>query len=721
MIFLFEDFYYNTEYLGSVIPLDTEMSFNTVEGKTGTRINGVGYCFYNNHTVFVLPKVFVHKNGGTFEAFGEEISLNGEDVFGNVRKKISESEPARQFLSGLGLWLYSAIQKYNDHSDKEKNGVKVLERRETQKFKKSERHATLPDIMSSMEMFFKKNQNLFVFVAKSKSSGNHKVDWHKTISRKQAFWQNGVPIYMETVRKAKAFDLDDRLLVLYFSTMNYIQSVYGCRMPKSEFYQPLKVNEVQRLMEDERGVRELRRIKYKYFDDRLLKLYNIVEAFFRWGAEFARKDSKAKEYLIVNSFNNVFEAMIDELIGDPDSNIQKLKHNDDGKIIDHLYKERSLIFASENDSSNNKIWHIGDSKYYKEERDLETKSIAKQFTYAKNLIQDFFSPKYFDNSNGTHEPKPIHKGIHYRDELTEGYSVTPNFFIRGYMPLPKDRGGNDVFDQFSFDDRFGYLRQNKTDDGHSYTDKLIDYDEGVNGAKSITDSDDKTGAKKSLWDIRNRHFENRLFDRDTLLLQVYNVNFLYVLKAYTSPRSSLHDEFKNAARKMFREKFLKLLDDKYVFWAVRPQSGNLSEFVEAHFKLLAGKIFRRNELDDFVILALEKENPENKLILEKVRESADFTWLAVEQFVDESEDANCLKVTNGDDGLWDEDYPGFMMKHEIFEEKIMNGTILHKWIKVHFVDGHEESFLLHGGVVPKYSATVYHDIDGYFLPCKSTR
>ena len=155
---------------------------------------------------------------------------------------------------------------------------------------------------------------------------------------------------MELVNKKKVVDLDDRLRVLYFSAMKFIQDEFGFEMPQSEFYVPLKRQEFARLLECERGLRELRRIKYKYFEDRLLKLYNIMEAFFRWGAKYTNKNVKAKEYLIANSFNNVFEAMIDSLISDQDEEVAKLKKNEDGKIIDHLYKEKSLIFANGSES-----------------------------------------------------------------------------------------------------------------------------------------------------------------------------------------------------------------------------------------------------------------------------------------------------------------------------------------------------------------------------------
>ena len=280
-----------------------------------------------------------------------------------------------------------------------------------------------------------KNQNLFVFVAKNKHSGNNRINWQRTIAKKTPFIQGDSPIYMELVNKKKVFDLDDRLLVLYFSAMKFIQDEFGFEMPQSEFYVPLKRQEFARLLECERGLRELRRIKYKYFEDRLLKLYNIMEAFFRWGARYTNKNVKAKEYLIANSFNNVFEAMIDSLISDQDKEVAKLKKNEDGKIIDHLYKEKSLIFADGNES----IWHIGDSKYYKEENEVLGQSVAKQYTYAKNIVQDFFSPDFVDGNDECYS-SGVHQGVRYRDSVTEGYSVTPNFFIRGFVPEYKDDG-----------------------------------------------------------------------------------------------------------------------------------------------------------------------------------------------------------------------------------------------------------------------------------------
>ena len=598
MIFLFEEFAYEADYLKEVIgyrgnsDFQSESGFNTKAADTGAKINGVGYCFFNGNPVFVLPKVFLDCNNT--RAFGVPIAADGKDIFGKGESPIKNVQ--RKFLSSLSTWLYSAIDKYRTDSDV--TGVRSPDHMEHSKFRGDARYATLLDVMSSMELFYKKNQNLFVFVAKNKQSGNNRINWQRTIAKKTPFIQGDSPIYMELVNKKKAFDLDDRLLVLYFSAMKFIQDEFGFEMPQSEFYVPLKRQEFARLLESERGLRELRRIKYKYFEDRLLKLYNIMEAFFRWGARYTNKNVKAKEYLIANSFNNVFEAMIDSLISDQSKEITKLKNNEDGKIIDHLYKEKSLIFADGSES----IWHIGDSKYYQEKNDLSPESIAKQYTYAKNIVQDFFSPDFVDGNDECYS-SGVHQGVRYRDSVTEGYSVTPNFFIRGFVP------------EYENDDQYG----------DPYFSKKGENTEPIK-------PDDE-----NMWDKRNRHFRNRLFDRDTLLLKVYNINFLYVLKTYTSKHSSLRDDFKKKTRKRFREDFLELLGDNYYFWAVylpdwqKPDyAERLQDFVDRHFHALVGRVFQPAGTPHCLILALERD------VVDKSKEGDKDDYRAIRKIVNEA-------------------------------------------------------------------------------------
>lgn len=468
---------------------------------------------------------------------------------------------------------------------------------EARDFTKGEASPSLIDVKNAMERFYEENKSLFVFVSKNVHSGNNRIDWRRTM-RKTPFLQGAgsaaTPIYMELVNKKKVFDLDDRLIVLFFSAMNYIEETFGFKMPKSEFYAPMRVNEFRRLL-GHRGIMELRRIKHKYFADKFLRLYNIMKAFFEWGGNFSACGF-GSEYLLTSKYNNVFEHMIDKLVGDDLPAIQKKKNLDDGKIIDHLYKENSLIFSS---GESDKIWHIGDSKYYSDPEDIRGQSIAKQFTYAKNIIQDFFSPDFVDGG----KVEDVHRGVRYRDDLTEGYSVTPNFFIRGEVPAYNQEQGKEQFGDSYF--------RNPGVGNYELIQEVKEFDTFDDG-----ENKEKRNIRDHLWKHRNRQFQNRLFDRDTLLLQVYNVNFLYVLKAFTAKSSSLREEFKSKARDIFRKNFLKLLDKRYCFWALYLKNfdaekkdeneRNLESFVNQQFRVLVGHVFQPKGMKACLLLALEK-------------------------------------------------------------------------------------------------------------------
>lgn len=79
----------------------------------------------------------------------------------------------------------------------------------------------------------------------------------------------------------------------------------------------------------------------------------------------------------------MFEAIIDELIGDKD--VPKgLQEQEDGKLVDHFYTYKGLISNREEE---NDVYYIGDSKYYKIGSDPKGEAVYKQYTYARNVIQ----------------------------------------------------------------------------------------------------------------------------------------------------------------------------------------------------------------------------------------------------------------------------------------------------------------------------------------------
>ena len=63
-----------------------------------------------------------------------------------------------------------------------------------------------------------------------------------------------------------------------------------------------------------------------------------------------------------------------------------------------------------------------------------------------------------------------------------------------------------------------------------------------------------------LSDRRNNHFINRLFDRDTLILQAYNINFLFVVAAYIQSSTTQKEQFKKNTRTVFRSKLIAYLN-----------------------------------------------------------------------------------------------------------------------------------------------------------------
>ena len=135
------------------------------------------------------------------------------------------------------------------------------------------------------------------------------------------------------------------------------------------------------------GKRRLKEIKYKYFSDKSLRIWNLCYAYFVRSHEIAINKSR-QDCLMAKDFDIVFETMTDELIGERNLP-RELIEQKDGKIVDHLFLGRGLIESTDGNAPN--TYYIGDSKYYKRQDPeyvhLGKTSIYKQYTYAKNIVQ----------------------------------------------------------------------------------------------------------------------------------------------------------------------------------------------------------------------------------------------------------------------------------------------------------------------------------------------
>lgn len=502
----------------------------------------VGYYYSSNaeDSVFILPKVFINIDENNEEkAFG---IFKPEDIIdtNDENNPLLKSQYFNEVFN-LSTWIYRAIARYQERHSPEN----ITESVEVQNVESvnGDNSETWINIILQLIRFNNEHRNLFTYIAKINSQGHHKINWQKTISKERPWLQDGSPVYMEFRNKSKIINYDEELIVLFFSVLDYLHDKYSFRILRNVNYQTYP-KDVEKLIASGKGTRLLRNIRRKYFKDELVKLWQLLFVFFE-KAQTMRSKQTHEESLMVRNFNMVFEDMIDTLISDDtkDKN-EKLKDQPDGKIVDHIYHYGSLVREDD-------IYYIGDSKYYKEGHDPGENSIYKQFTYAKNVIQM--------NMDVTSPAERIGRANYY-DEVTEGYNITPNFFIRG-MVNPQHI---------------------------NYQEAELEQQKGKDGKPAV----------EKRW-----HHQNRLFDRDTLFVLKYSINFLFVLSAYAAGR--VDEAYKKHIREKFRKNLKDELERKYHFYLLLSK-GDRKEAVDRHFRLLNGKVFNSFNDGRILLCAFEK-------------------------------------------------------------------------------------------------------------------
>lgn len=519
----------------------------------------VGYVGYYYHPqlrdcVFILPKVLVNEENKVFSR------LDPHDII-DLDHCTELSSEERSFIYEFAVWIYRAIEVFNKSNP---NSGIVLHRKIAEMGKgKRVLSNTFLDILLSLLRFNKEHHSFFTTILRNLHSGYNKINWTRTISRSTAWVQDDIPVYLNPVNKKRQINTDEELIIIYFSILNHISETYGFPVDISLGFELIKGRKFEHYLKGY-GKRRLQQIKYRYFSDIQLRLWEMCYAFFD-KAHQIHIVAEQREYLLVKNFNIVFEAIIDELIGDKEPP-RGLKDQDDGKRVDHIYSYRNLT----NNEEDRPIYYIGDSKYYKIGNKISDESVYKQFTYARNVIQWNLN-LFLDNSEedaALRKEHPI-----YRDEQTEGYNIVPNFFISAKM-----------------------------DEKLSYADNV-----------STTNRENNT--------FLSRHFENRLFDRDTLLVYHYDVNFLYVVSLYARENAHQKAQWKQKVRELFREKIQAALEENYKFYAMTPKPGlNHEEYLRENFQELLGKVYRPFDDTNYLSLALDKKKEsENKDLLDKLQ------------------------------------------------------------------------------------------------------
>lgn len=544
MRILIEEYQYNAADVKDILHgID---ALENVEGKVSIHYVGYYYNVLLKDCVFILPKVLLKGDDGKELVFGK---YRPEEV-ANLDENNPLNSIERDFLYKFAVWIYRAIVVYKN--DK-RNDTEIVYYSQIAQVGNGRRRLsnTYLDILLSLIQFNKDNQNFFFTIVKNMHSGLNKINWMRTIGTTNAIIQDGQPIYLNPVNKKRQINFDEELLIIFFSILNYIGDAYGFPKQISCQYQLITGQRFETYLNGF-GKTRLRQIKYKYFSDKALQLWQLCFAFFDEARQVYITTEK-REYLLVKSFYVVFEAIIDELVGDNPLPDGMEKKQEDGKIVDHLFTAQSLI-----DSEAKQTYYIGDSKYYKMEHELGSESVYKQYTYARNVIQwnlDIFN-----------DGKQTPSGVKLRDDVTEGYNIIPNFFISAKL--------NENFDY--------------SDDGIEKTDR-------------------KKNKHKKM------QFKNRLFDRDTLLLFHYDVNFLFVLSLYARDNTAQKAEWKEKVRNKFRKEIQEWLQKDYDFYAMKAHPDvNGEEYIKKHFKQLLGKVYTPFMDNTVYSLALDTTNQENK-------------------------------------------------------------------------------------------------------------
>ena len=514
-------------------------------------IDNVGYYHsIDNEVIYLLPKVFIDTEGLILNKYPKD--LFAENNIDDVIKTQDELNWLKRFL----IIFYKGLIEYRHrYSSTIQSKGDVLQLSTSL----GENEYSFLDIVLSFVNFHKKNKNTILFIYKKQTSAKHKkVNWNKTVRKSNPFVTNeGIPIYSELNVKKKYIDTEEELLCMFYSVLYNIKTI-GFDVKIDESYTIAKGNDFEKLSISAPKI--LKKIRYKYFSDTLVKMYKLLELYFS-KSDSASAHNKKEDFIMVKYYHLIFEDMIDKLITSKFDttetskgvSLKQLKENKDGKIIDHIFDYKSIIDISEN------IFYIGDSKYYKTNNVVQENSIYKQFTYAKNVIQF--------NIDLLNEGKKINNNIRYRDKVTEGYNITPNFFIQGV-----------VTDIFNFDD-----------------DKLaIDFDKGIK---------------------HSYHFRERIFDRDSLFVNHYLINFLFVLKSYTNKSSFELEKYRVDIHKKFRTNFVSYLKKQNLFKFYHTEFESkelLKQFIDTEFRNLTGRVYISKSNDKRLILAVNGSDIELK-------------------------------------------------------------------------------------------------------------
>ena len=285
MRILIEEYPYQSEDVSEEVL--GELLFHDAEGKVS--LDKVGYYFNPrlNDCVFILPKVLLDGERYHEKVFGH---IEPRDLI-NPEKCSSLSKEEYRFIYNLSVWIYRALSVFRDHEydrfggEKKRPSIILYEQAPVMGRMKKHKASTFLDILLALQQWNQKNQQFVTFILKNMHAGYNKINWTRTIAHSQAIVEHPSGhaatsvAYLNPVNKQRRMNFDEELLIIYYSILNHIQETYGLPVVINFNFPLIRGEKFQRYI-DGQGRRRLRQIKYKYFSDKALELWELCNAFF---------------------------------------------------------------------------------------------------------------------------------------------------------------------------------------------------------------------------------------------------------------------------------------------------------------------------------------------------------------------------------------------------------------------------------------------------------
>ena len=188
----------------------------------------IGYIFISDEVysgpIFILPKSFLIKENGN--------KLNVLGIQGIYPENVIDTEDPDNpleitgqgsFLPELGLWLFRALDRFRLEHEGESKGEEA--ELDSQLPEDGARDKDFLSVSIQLMDFLKEHRSLFTQISLINHSGRNKIDWAKTV-KGQPYIEDGESWYLEPAIKEKTINIDDTLLRLFYSVLQYLRDKY---------------------------------------------------------------------------------------------------------------------------------------------------------------------------------------------------------------------------------------------------------------------------------------------------------------------------------------------------------------------------------------------------------------------------------------------------------------------------------------------------------------